>query len=82
MVNLLGIAAADPVVQGLLMERFLSERRVEMPDVDVDVESARRLEVHRMINGRFGAEQGDAVDAQDYLASFTTHGAASFWPTC
>ena len=56
-VHLLGIAVADPVEQGLLMERFLSERRVEMPDVDVDVESARRLELYRMIMDRFGAER-------------------------
>ncbi len=56
-VHLLGIAVADPVAEGLLMERFLSERRVEMPDVDVDVESARRLEIYRMIMDRFGAER-------------------------
>jgi error-prone DNA polymerase len=56
-VHLLGIAIADPVEQGLLMERFLSERRVEMPDIDVDVESARRLEVYRMIMDRYGAER-------------------------
>jgi error-prone DNA polymerase len=54
-VHLLGIAVADPVEQGLLMERFLSTRRVEMPDIDIDVESARRLEVYRMIMDRFGA---------------------------
>lgn len=55
--HLLGIAHADPVEHGLLMERFLSERRFVLPDIDIDVESARRLDVYRAIIGRFGAER-------------------------
>ncbi|MFE0676176.1 DNA polymerase III subunit alpha [Streptomyces sp. NPDC058867] len=55
--HLLGIAHADPVEHGLLMERFLSERRSVLPDIDIDVESARRLEVYRAIIGRFGTER-------------------------
>ncbi|WP_055511935.1 DNA polymerase III subunit alpha, partial [Streptomyces aurantiacus] len=55
--HLLGIAHADPVEHGLLMERFLSERRPVLPDIDIDVESARRLEVYRAIIGRFGTER-------------------------
>ncbi|AZM88460.1 DNA polymerase III subunit alpha [Streptomyces sp. W1SF4] len=55
--HLLGIAHADPVEHGLLMERFLSKRRRVLPDIDIDVESARRLEVYRRIIGRFGAER-------------------------
>ncbi|MGW0932160.1 DNA polymerase III subunit alpha [Streptomyces sp. NPDC002644] len=55
--HLLGIAHADPVEHGLLMERFLSKRRAVLPDIDVDVESARRLEVYRRIFDRFGGER-------------------------
>ncbi|MFI9310225.1 DNA polymerase III subunit alpha [Streptomyces triculaminicus] len=55
--HLLGIAHADPVAHGLLMERFLSTRRKALPDIDIDVESARRLEVYRAIFDRFGAER-------------------------
>ncbi|WP_411106322.1 DNA polymerase III subunit alpha [Streptomyces sp. cmx-4-9] len=55
--HLLGIAHADPVAHGLLMERFLSKRRRVLPDIDIDVESARRLEVYRRIIDRFGAER-------------------------
>ncbi|CAM5606719.1 DNA polymerase III subunit alpha [Streptomyces atroolivaceus] len=55
--HLLGIAHADPVEHGLLMERFLSKRRFVLPDIDIDVESARRLDVYRAIIGRFGAER-------------------------
>lgn len=55
--HLLGIAHADPVEHGLLMERFLSKRRLVLPDIDIDVESARRLDVYRAIIDRFGAER-------------------------
>ncbi|MEW1831961.1 DNA polymerase III subunit alpha [Streptomyces sp. NPDC088196] len=55
--HLLGIAHADPVEHGLLMERFLSRRRSVLPDIDIDVESARRLEVYRAIIARFGTER-------------------------
>ncbi|NEB79399.1 DNA polymerase III subunit alpha, partial [Streptomyces sp. SID14478] len=55
--HLLGIATADPVEHGLLMERFLSDQRAELPDIDIDVESARRLEVYRTILDRFGPER-------------------------
>ncbi len=55
--HLLGIATADPVEHGLLMERFLSPTRVALPDIDIDVESARRIEVYRAIIDRFGTER-------------------------
>ncbi|MGW7433874.1 DNA polymerase III subunit alpha [Streptomyces sp. NPDC054861] len=55
--HLLGIAQADPVEHGLLMERFLSKNRTALPDIDIDVESARRLEVYRAIIDRFGTER-------------------------
>ncbi|MFH8790390.1 DNA polymerase III subunit alpha [Streptomyces roseoverticillatus] len=55
--HLLGIAHADPVEHGLLMERFLSAHRKALPDIDVDVESARRLDVYRAIFDRFGADR-------------------------
>ncbi|MFF8609423.1 DNA polymerase III subunit alpha [Streptomyces sp. NPDC015346] len=55
--HLLGIAHADPVGNGLLMERFLSKNRTALPDIDIDVESARRLEVYRAIIDRFGTER-------------------------
>ncbi len=38
-------------------ERFLSERRTSLPDIDLDVESGRRLEVYDAIIKRFGRER-------------------------
>ncbi|OEV06442.1 DNA polymerase III subunit alpha, partial [Streptomyces nanshensis] len=59
--HLLGIANADPLEHGLLMERFLSPHRAALPDIDIDVESARRLEVYRAVFDRFGEERVAAV---------------------
>jgi error-prone DNA polymerase len=52
--HLLGISAIDPLAYGLLMERFLSTTRETMPDIDLDVESGRRIEAYRIILSAFG----------------------------
>ncbi|MGP3777144.1 DNA polymerase III subunit alpha (plasmid) [Streptomyces sp. SDT5-1] len=58
MVNFaLFVATANPLSHRLLFERFLSERRTSLPDIDLDVESARRLEVYDRIFERFGNER-------------------------
>ncbi|MGW6289090.1 DNA polymerase III subunit alpha [Streptomyces sp. NPDC055107] len=51
------VATANPLEHRLLFERFLSERRTSLPDIDLDVESARRLEVYDKIIARFGASR-------------------------
>ncbi|MFI6449833.1 PHP domain-containing protein [Kitasatospora sp. NPDC050543] len=56
-VHLLGISVANPVTNGLIMERFMNYRRSSLPDIDVDVESARRIDCYRAILGRFGPER-------------------------
>ena len=58
---LLGISGVEPMSQGLLMERFCSPLRNELPDIDIDVESARRLEVYDAIFQRFGPERTATV---------------------
>jgi error-prone DNA polymerase len=50
----LGITAIDPVRQGLLFERFISEERREPPDIDVDFEHERREEVIQWIYETYG----------------------------
>ncbi len=52
----LGITDADPIAHGLLFERFLNPERRQMPDIDVDFDSARRDEVIDFIYRRFGRE--------------------------
>jgi error-prone DNA polymerase len=55
--HLLGISGVEPLEHGLLMERFLSAKRVSLPDIDIDVESARRTEVYDLILDRFGSDR-------------------------
>ena len=62
---LLGISGVDPIRHGLLMERFLSPLRASLPDIDVDVESARREEIYRAILDRYGGERCVCVSMMD-----------------
>ena len=59
--HLLGISAIDPLEHDLLMERFLSPVRATLPDIDLDVESARRLDAYRIIFDAYGAERTACV---------------------
>ena len=59
--HLLGISAIDPIEHDLLMERFLSPVRSTLPDIDLDVESARRLEAYRISVGAYGQERTACV---------------------
>jgi error-prone DNA polymerase len=52
--HLLGISGVDPLQHGLLMERFCSPLRRALPDIDIDVESARRLEIYDLVFKRYG----------------------------
>ena len=55
--HILGIAGVDPIAHNLLMERFVSTLRPGLPDVDIDVESHRRLEVYDAIFKQFGSQR-------------------------
>lgn len=50
----LGISSVDPVRHDLLFERFLSSNRETLPDIDIDVESARRHDIYRAILNKYG----------------------------
>jgi error-prone DNA polymerase len=52
---LLGITGVDPVRHDLLFERFLHTGKAAMPDIDIDISSARRDEVIAWVESRFGA---------------------------
>lgn len=54
---LLRISNVNPIEHDLVFERFLGHKRSTLPDIDIDVESARRHEVYRAIFKRYGAER-------------------------
>jgi len=49
----LGVSSVDPVEHDLLFERFLGVQRSTLPDIDLDVESARRREICRAVVARY-----------------------------
>ena len=55
--HVLGISGVEPITHGLLMERFCSPLRRALPDIDIDVESARRLEIYDQVFARYGDMQ-------------------------
>jgi error-prone DNA polymerase len=63
---LLGISGVEPIEHGLLMERFCSPLRNELPDIDIDVESARRLEIYDAIFERYGVRVATVAMVETY----------------
>lgn len=60
----LGISGVDPIEHDLLFERFLSTERSTLPDIDIDVESARRHEIYRNIFKRYGSARVTLLSMQ------------------
>jgi DNA polymerase III subunit alpha len=53
----LGITDLDPLVHGLIFERFLNPERVSMPDIDVDFDERGRADVIRYVTQKWGSDR-------------------------
>lgn len=53
---LLGITPVNPLAHALVFERFLSDERRLMPDIDIDFDADRREEVIQYIYERYGQD--------------------------
>jgi error-prone DNA polymerase len=60
-----GISDVDALRHDLAFERFLNPMRDELPDIDIDVESARREDVYDLILSRYGDERAACVAMVD-----------------
>jgi error-prone DNA polymerase len=58
---LLRISDVDALRHDLSFERFLNPMRDELPDIDIDVESARREDVYDMVLSRHGDDRTGCV---------------------
>jgi error-prone DNA polymerase len=54
--HLLGISAVDPIAQGLVVERFISVEHGGTPDIDLDIDAARRETVIQYVYNRWGRD--------------------------
>src|SRR5919202_747769 len=62
---LTGISDVDALRHDLVFERFINPMRDELPDIDIDVESARREDVYDLILSRYGDERAACVAMVD-----------------
>ncbi|MEO8609558.1 MAG: error-prone DNA polymerase [Chloroflexota bacterium] len=53
---LLGISPVDPIAHDLVFERFLSDERKAVPDIDIDFAADRREEVIQYLYSTYGLE--------------------------
>lgn len=66
--HLLGISGVEPLSLGLLMERFCSPLRKALPDIDIDVESARRLEIYDQVFAHYDKRSATVAMFDTYRA--------------
>jgi DNA polymerase-3 subunit alpha len=50
----LGITQVDPIKYGLLFERFISEDRIDWPDIDIDIENTKTDLVRQHLENEYG----------------------------
>lgn len=62
----LEITEVNPMVHGLIFERFIDMNRHDLPDIDMDFPDDRRGEIHEYLASRYGAEN------VGYIGTFTT----------
>jgi error-prone DNA polymerase len=68
---LLGISPIDPLAHDLVFERFLSEERPTLPDIDLDIAADRREEVIQYVFQTYGHDHAAMA------CTFSTFGARS-----
>ncbi|HWQ99591.1 MAG TPA: DNA polymerase III subunit alpha, partial [Candidatus Methylomirabilis sp.] len=61
----LKITNLDPLIYGLLFERFLNPDRISMPDIDLDFDDVKRKDVIEYVMGKYG---------RDHVAGIITFG--------
>lgn len=52
---LLGITQVDPIPYKLVFERFISEARIDLPDIDLDFEDRKRWLIDQHLSEKYGA---------------------------
>jgi len=53
----LGITDINPIKYNLLFERFLNKERVTMPDIDIDFDANKRMEVIEYVTKKYGEKK-------------------------
>lgn len=64
---MLGITELDPIQYGLSFERFIAPGRMDLPDIDNDIQSSRRDEVVDYFRDRYGEENVAQISTYNVL---------------
>jgi uracil-DNA glycosylase family 4 len=60
---LIGITSVDPIKYGLLFERFITEDRIDFPDIDIDFEDRKRHLVRQYLENKYGEKNVASVSS-------------------
>lgn len=63
------IIEIDPIKYNLLFERFLNTKRITMPDIDIDFEDSRRIDVINYCINKYGEKNVAGIISFGTLAS-------------
>ncbi|MCS4536643.1 DNA polymerase III subunit alpha [Mycoplasma sp. CSL7475-4] len=66
---LLNITSINPLKYDLLFERFLNPQRISWPDIDIDIQDDRRMEVFEYLKNKYG------FNRVSFISTFQTLGA-------
>jgi len=66
---LIGITQVDPIKYGLYFERFVSEDRVDLPDIDIDFDREKRYLVVKHLEELYGEDNVCAVSSFNRMKS-------------
>lgn len=64
---LIGITSIDPIRYDLLFDRFLSDYRIDYPDIDMDFEDSRRKEVFEYLFKKYGENNVSLIGTVDRM---------------
>lgn len=64
---LIGITEVNPLKYDLLFERFLNPQRLNMPDIDSDVETSRRADLLQHLTQQYGQKSCIPISTRGFL---------------
>lgn len=67
--HLLGITTINPIKHKLLFSRFISEDRIDLPDIDIDFEDRKRHLIRQHLEERYGYKKVAGVSSFNRMQS-------------
>jgi DNA polymerase-3 subunit alpha len=65
---LMGITQVDPIKHGLSFSRFISEDRIDLPDIDIDFEKRKRWKVKKYLEETYGKYSVAGISTFSHMA--------------